>query len=134
MLIMYVILSIVQESRIEWLRTIDLNLIGNTGPVVIHADCFFFQPLIYPVTVELNTFTSHIANSILNIGHDLLLNDTLIAQGSSKIVWIDFTKQKSISLPASIRKLKVDLFKDVSCRIIFLSLVGLIFSFYFFLI
>ena len=78
MLIMLVILTIIQEVRIEWLSTINLNLIVNTGPVVIYVASFYSQPVIYPATVELNTIRSHIANSSMIIGHDLLVNDILI--------------------------------------------------------
>jgi len=37
--------------------------------------------------------------------HDLYQDDVLMAQGMCKIVWIDYTHQKSMPLPDTIRQL-----------------------------
>ncbi len=94
-----------QEARIEWLREVNIHLTGNTGPVVIHVACTFLKPVIYPATVTIRSNLHTLGNSSMIMDHDLYQGELLMAQGSSKIVWVDYTQNKSVSLPESIRKL-----------------------------
>jgi acyl-CoA thioester hydrolase len=94
-----------QEARIEWLRELNINMTSKTGPVVIHVSCTYFKPVLYPATVTLRSKICEVGNSSMLLGHDLYQDEVLMAQGTSKIVWVDYTQGKSVPLPAIMRKL-----------------------------
>lgn len=93
-----------QEARIEWLRDINIGMTGKTGPVVIHVACTFLKPVVYPATVTIRSSLHSPGNSSIVMDHDLYQNEILMAQGLSKVVWVDYTQNKSIPLPESIRQ------------------------------
>ena len=92
-----------QEARIEWLRELNIPMTEKTGPVVIHVGCTFLKPVIYPATVLIRSSLHSLGNSSLIMDHDLYQNEVLMAQGTSKIVWVDYTQNKSIPIPDKIR-------------------------------
>ncbi|MCW8387271.1 acyl-CoA thioesterase [Fluoribacter dumoffii] len=94
-----------QEARIDWLRELNINMSEKTGPVVIHVACTFLKPVIYPATVTLSSKIHSLGNSSMMMDHDLYQGEVLMAQGSCKIVWVDYQQNKSISLPHEIRGL-----------------------------
>lgn len=96
-----------QEARIDWLAQLNIVMTENTGPVVIQVACTFLKPVIYPATVNIQSSVHSLGNSSMIMDHDLYQGETLMAQGMSKIVWVDYTQNKSVSLPETIR----DLFK-----------------------
>ena len=93
-----------QEARIEWLREINIHMTEKIGPVVIHVACTYLKPVIYPATVTIISSIHSLGNSSMVMDHDLYQNQVLMAQGLSKIVWVDYTQNKSVALPDSIRK------------------------------
>lgn len=95
-----------QEARIEWLRELNINMTEKTGPVVIHVACTFLKPVIYPATVTIRSSVHSLGNSSMIMDHDLYQDELLMAQGVSKIVWVDYTQNKSIPLPEIFRNLK----------------------------
>jgi acyl-CoA thioester hydrolase len=94
-----------QEARIEWLRDINIPMTGETGPVVIHVACTFLKPVVYPATVTINSTIHSMGNSSMVMDHDLYQEDELMAQGVSKIVWVNYALSQSIRLPERIRQL-----------------------------
>ncbi len=92
-----------QEARIEWLREINITLTENTGPVVIHVACTYLKPVIYPATITLRSSVHSLGNSSMIMDHDLYQNEVLMAQGISKIVWVDYKQNKSIPIPEQVR-------------------------------
>jgi len=94
-----------QEARIEWLRQLNISMTGATGPVVIHVACTFLKPVIYPATVKLTSKIHSLGNSSMIIDHELYQDEVMMAQGSCKIVWVDYTQNKSVPLPDEIRRL-----------------------------
>ncbi|KTC80770.1 acyl-CoA thioesterase [Legionella cherrii] len=94
-----------QEARIEWLRELNISMTENTGPVVIHVACTFLKPVIYPATVTLCSQIHSLGNSSMMMSHDLYQDELLMAQGSCKIVWVDYVQNKSVSLPDEIRRI-----------------------------
>ena len=88
-----------QEARIEWLRELNIQMTEKTGPVVIQVACTFLKPLIYPATVSINSTLHSLGKSSMIMDHDLYQDGILMAQGMSKIVWVDYTQNKSIPLP-----------------------------------
>ncbi|MFC3908358.1 acyl-CoA thioesterase [Legionella dresdenensis] len=94
-----------QEARIEWLASQNLDMKQNIGPVVIHIACTFLKPVVYPATLTLTSTMHSLGRSSFIVDHDLLQDGQLMAQGTSKIVWIDYTQGKSVELPEAIRKM-----------------------------
>lgn len=92
-----------QEARIEWLRELNIHMTEKTGPVVIQVACTYLKPVIYPATVTLYSRIHDLGNSSMMMDHDLYQNKILMAQGSCKIVWVDYVQSKSVPLPALIR-------------------------------
>ena len=94
-----------QEARVDWLKQINISLAGQTGPVIVHAACTYFKPLIYPATVSIHSQIHSMGRSSMVMEHELVQQDVLMAQGICKIVWIDYIKGKSIALPEIIQKI-----------------------------
>lgn len=94
-----------QEARVEWLRSINLDMSGSNGPVVIHASGTFLKPIVYPARVSIHSTLESIGTSSLQMDHHIYQHGILMAHGSSKIVWVDYAKGKSVPLPEVIRVL-----------------------------
>lgn len=94
-----------QEARIEWLAGFNFDLTQPTGPVVIHVACTFLKPVIYPATLTIKSSIHSLGRSSFVIDHDLFQEQTLMAQGISKVVWVDYKLNKSVELPNTIRQL-----------------------------
>ncbi|STX30189.1 Thiesterase [Legionella beliardensis] len=94
-----------QEARIEWLASLNFDLQQPTGPVVIHVACTFLKPVVYPATLTITSSVHSVGHSSFIIDHDLFQEETLMAQGISKIVWVDYKLNKSVALPDNIRNL-----------------------------
>lgn len=94
-----------QEARIEWLRDLNIVMTNKIGPVVINVACTFFKPVVYPATVTLKSSIHSIGNSSMVMNHDLYQGETLMAHGECKIVWVDYTLNKSVPLPDIMRTL-----------------------------
>lgn len=94
-----------QEARIEWLRQLNISMTEKTGPVVIQVACTFLKPVIYPATVTLCSKIHSLGNSSMMMDHDLYQDEVMMAQGSCKIVWVDYMQNKSVPLPDEIRRL-----------------------------
>ena len=98
-----------QEARIEWLASIAMDLTQTEGPVVVHIACTYLKPVIYPAQLLLTSNLHSLGRSSFMVDHELFQNDQLMAQGTCKIVWVDYRRNKSISLPAAI----TNFFKEI---------------------
>lgn len=94
-----------QEARIEWLRTLSLDMTQQEGPVVVHVAATFLKPIVYPARLTIKSSIHSQGRSSMIMNHDIYQGDTLMSQGSSKVVWIDYIHNKSIPLPEKIRTL-----------------------------
>lgn len=94
-----------QEARIEWLAKLNLRMTDGLGPVVVHVNCTFLKPVVYPATVTIKSHAHSPGRSSFTMDHDLYQNDVLMAKGQSKIVWVDYSLSKSVELPLVIRQL-----------------------------
>ncbi len=97
-----------EQARAMWWQEVGVPLRNSTeGPVVITASCTFLKPLHYPGNLEAHLFahssgtTSFVIDYILHLDQQL---DQKIAEGSTKVVWVDYSKSKSIPLPEIILK------------------------------
>ncbi|MBA3904428.1 MAG: thioesterase [Rhodocyclaceae bacterium] len=99
----------VEQARIEWMQTLGVGTSQTAaeGPVIVNASCTFIIPLTYPGTVEVRTFVGHPGRSSLPTHYEIrrVGEETLYAEGSAKIVWINPQTGKSIPLPDRMRQL-----------------------------
>ena len=94
-----------QQARIEWLESLSLDMKRQVGPVVIHVACTFLKPIVYPATLTIKSSVHNLGRSSITMDHDLYQGETLMTQGTSKIVWVDYRANKSVPIPDSIRNL-----------------------------
>lgn len=94
-----------QQARIDWLHDLNLDMKQSLGPVVIHIACTFLKPVIYPATLKLVTKVHSLGRSSFMMDHDLYQEEELMAQGVSKIVWVDYHQNKSVPVPEVIRQM-----------------------------
>ncbi|KTD66279.1 acyl-CoA thioesterase [Legionella spiritensis] len=94
-----------QQARIEWLENLHLDMKQPAGPVVIHVGCTFLKPVVYPATLTIKSSAHSLGRSSFIIDYDLYQSEQLVAQGTSKIVWVDYRKNQSVPVPDTIRKL-----------------------------
>ncbi|HHF7347689.1 TPA: acyl-CoA thioesterase [Legionella feeleii] len=94
-----------QQARIEWLESLNLDMKQQVGPVVIHVACTFLKPIVYPATLTIKSSVHNLGRSSITMDHDLYQGETLMTQGTSKIVWVDYRANQSVPIPDSIRNL-----------------------------
>ncbi|MDI6747122.1 MAG: thioesterase family protein [Rhodocyclaceae bacterium] len=98
-----------EQARIDWLESLGFAvLVGvDEGPVIINASCTFFKPITYPATVEVRTLIGKPGRSSLPTYYEIRCvgDDTLYAEGASKIVWWNPNTGKSLPLPDYIREI-----------------------------
>lgn len=94
-----------QQARIEWLEMLNMDMKQPQGPVVIHIACTFLKPVVYPATLLLTSNVHSLGRSSFMMDHDLYQDEQLMAQGVSKIVWVDYQKNQSIPVPEKIRQI-----------------------------
>ena len=95
-----------EQARVEWIEALNVKVRpGGEGPVIINAACTFFVPMTYPGEVEVRTFVGTPGRSSVDtyVEMRLLGDETLYAQGSAKVVWMDTQTGKSVPIPAHVR-------------------------------
>lgn len=97
--------SYFEQARIEWLDSIAVSLRDRTGPVVITASATYLKPVIYPADILIQMKMHSPKTSSFMVDYALKQDDAIMVTGNTKIVWIDYEKGASISLPNKIRQL-----------------------------
>ena len=98
-----------EEARMRWVHTLGLALIPPAPiPVLAASACSFRAPLYYPGNVTVEIYLGRMGTRSVRT-HYLLknggANGSIAAEGYGVSVWIDPQTQKSIALPAAVRKL-----------------------------
>ncbi|MGB9149246.1 MAG: thioesterase family protein [Burkholderiales bacterium] len=98
-----------EQSRVEWfaLGSFNNHSLGN-GPVLAHAECNFRKPVLYPSTVEVRLYCGMPGNTSLPLFQEIRVvgdEQTIYADGKSRVVWFDHQQGKTISVPEGLRKL-----------------------------
>lgn len=92
-----------EQIRISWFDAMGFapNPAGE-GPLIINAHCTFMRQLAYPGTVLCRHYVGKPGNSSIETWVTMARTDdpdVVCAEGGAKIVWVDFPKQKSKTLP-----------------------------------
>ncbi len=97
-----------EQARCEWLEEQGYKVAPEGhAPVIINAACTFMIPMTYPGTVEVRTYAGHLGRSSLETTYEMRIvgEETVYAQGSAKIVWMDTATGKSVPIPDALRAL-----------------------------
>ena len=95
-----------EQARIGWFRAMGrMGPVDGHGMVVVTARCRFNRRLAYPGMVDVKTYVEAPGRSSIESIYELRRagEDTVCAEGSAKIVWVDLARGKSCALPASLR-------------------------------
>lgn len=98
-----------EQTRIEWLESFGIRVESGVaeGPVIINASCTFLKPITYPATVEVKLLIGKPGRSSLPTFYEIRCvgDETLYAEGASKMIWWNPATGKSLNLPDYLREL-----------------------------
>jgi acyl-CoA thioester hydrolase len=98
-----------EQCRIEWLEeAFGPTVAADQGPVIVNAHCNFRRQMKYPATISVAMFAGQMGRTSVETTYVIRDADDeqiIYADGGAKIVWVDFTKEKSTALPESLRQL-----------------------------
>ena len=96
-----------ESVRIEYLRRIGLWMIGEDGigPILASISCDYRKPLTYPDTVHVGVRVERIGNTSFRMDHVVVseAQNLVAAELRSTIVVVDYKRNKSVPVPASVR-------------------------------
>lgn len=100
--------SYFEQARISWWESITPPSIsfGTSGPVIINAHCTFLKPIFYPETLTIQLYVGPAGRSSHECYYQIYSaqdSNTLYAEGSTKVVWVDRKENRSIPLPDYIK-------------------------------
>ena len=100
-----------EEARGQWLASCGFAMDGQgTGPVLIHCEATYLKEINYPCLLTIQTWVHQPGTTSLKLFHRILnaKDETLYAEGSVKLVWVDHSVGKSIALPTSLKQLALE--------------------------
>jgi acyl-CoA thioester hydrolase len=96
-----------EQARISWFDAIGLLGSGaGEGPSIINASCTFLKQLVYPGNVEIRTYVGQAGRTSFETWIEMRPSydaKVVYAEGSAKVVWVDYVKGKSAPLPEKLR-------------------------------
>lgn len=101
-----------ESTRIEWFDKIGFipNPQGE-GPVIVNAFCNFYKQFEYPGNVLVKLYVSDPGRTTFESWCTLERTDqpgVVFAAGGATTIWVDFPKQKAVTLPDWVRALVID--------------------------
>lgn len=72
--------------------------------IMVRTEFDFVGQMYYGTDVEIRSYITRIGNTSFTIGHEAWQNGELKAKGKAVIVHYDFIKEKSMTIPDSIKK------------------------------
>lgn len=97
-----------ETVRIDWCQSIGcMPEQAQQGPVVVNAYCTFHQQLRYPGDVRIKHYVTEVGRSSFDTFITMErsdMPDAIWAEGGAKMVWIDFTGNKSVPIPDWLRQ------------------------------
>jgi acyl-CoA thioester hydrolase len=97
-----------ETARLAFLRSIQLENIrerGKFGPAVKSQTCNYQKQVFHPSVLEVGIRFSNLTNRTFTVSYEVYLEetDTLVCDGATIMVWVDFIKEQSIPIPAELR-------------------------------
>jgi acyl-CoA thioester hydrolase len=101
-----------ESARIAWFDSIGMLPDPRaSGPVIVNASCTFLKQLVYPGDIEVRTYAGQPGRSSFETWVEIRRGDdaeAVYAEGQAKVVWVDYAAEKSLPLPAAMRRLIED--------------------------
>ena len=101
-----------ETVRIDWMTSIGCQPEPTgEGPVIVNAFCNFYQQFEYPGTILAKMFVSDPGRTTFESWCTLERTDqpgVVFAAGGATTIWVNFPKQKAVSLPDWVRALVSD--------------------------
>ena len=96
-----------ETCRIDWMYSINaIPKVGGTGPVIVNAFCNFYTQLQYPSDVRIKMYVSDPGRTTFESWATMERADepgVIYAAGGATTIWVDFSTQKSATLPDWLR-------------------------------
>ncbi len=98
-----------ETCRIDWMR--DAGCLPDNsgeGPVIVNAFCNFYRQLEYPGDVLVKMYASDPARTTFETWVTMERADqpgVVYAAGGATTIWVDFPKQKAMTMPDWVRAL-----------------------------
>ncbi|MEM7584103.1 MAG: thioesterase family protein [Acidobacteriota bacterium] len=79
---------------------------SQRAPAVVTATCNFRQQVHHPATLDIGVRTAKIGRTSFTLEYGIFLADSneCVADGSSVVVWVDYSAQKSAPLPDAVKQ------------------------------
>ncbi|KWR87164.1 acyl-CoA thioesterase [Cupriavidus sp. IDO] len=97
-----------EQARIEWFASLGRGGkdARGQGPVIINAHMTFLRQLRYPGDIECRVYAGQLGRTSFETRMEIRrtdLPDVVWAEGGAKVVWCDYTQEKSVPVPPEIR-------------------------------
>jgi len=100
-------LTFLEESRLQWLRTVPGEwFTEHAMPVMAAVELHYRKPIEWPAEIDVLLSCEHLGNSSMTIGNRIVdRNDhaCVYADGNVVMVWVDPATGASVRLPDAIR-------------------------------
>ncbi len=72
----------------------------KVGPILARIDCNFRRPLVYPDTITVGAWVSKIGNTSMQLDYEVYSHtqEAVVAEGSSIVVMLDYSKGEKIAI------------------------------------
>jgi len=105
-------LTYFEEARLRWFATLPGPWSASGySPVLAAVQINYRRQLTWPCSVQVELSCERIGNASLTLAHRLVAaasNDTVFADGTSVLVWVDPETGKPVALPETIRRACAD--------------------------
>ena len=100
-------LTFLEESRLQWLRTVPGEwFTEHAMPVMAAVELRYRKPIEWPAEIDVLLSCGRLGNSSMTIGNrivDRADHDCVYAEGNVVMVWVDPATGASVALPDAIR-------------------------------
>lgn len=100
-------LTFLEESRLQWLRTVPGEwFTEHAMPVMAAVELHYRKPIEWPAEIDVMLSCERLGNSSMTIGNRIVARDDhacLYADGNVVMVWVDPATGASVPLPDAIR-------------------------------
>ena len=97
-----------ESARIEYLDQIGLGrfMEAHEGPALAHAALNFRRQVRHPAVIEVGVRVPEVRNRSFRMDYGLFFEatDTLIADGTSVLVWADYGAGRATEVPTHVRQ------------------------------
>lgn len=98
-----------ETARIDWVYSAGIKANpGGEGMVIVNAFCNFYKQLEYPGDVLMKMYVSDPGRTTFETWATMARSDApevICAAGGATMIWVDFPKQKAVTLPDWLREL-----------------------------